>query len=462
MSFAGTILVVDDEPSTVKDIARLIEPDSYRLQWASTGTEALEHFQKQPHPDLVLLDYMLPDFDGLETMRRIRMIRPDIKIVMLSCMTGTRFVAHAIRLGAQDYLSKPVHNEELQEVLRQCFKHSPEDASMESIDVGNGTYFFAGSPAMKKLRSQAAMVAKTDLPLLILGESGTGKEVLSRLIHKYSARAHRMFLKVNCAAVPADLLESELFGYEQGAFTGANKTRLGRFELANNGTVFLDEIGEMPPALQAKLLQVLQEGKFSRLGSRNIVQVDVRILAATNINMEQAIANRTFREDLYYRLNGFTLEMPPLRERREEIPLLLKHMMVGLAERYAKAPLGFSEGLMQACVNYAWPGNLREMDNFLKRYLVFGDEASVITELTSAAAARPSADRPRSSSGDLKQIARDVKGEAEMQAISEALQETSWNRKRAAALLNISYKALLYKIKQYGIDKPVETGVPSA
>ena len=205
---------------------------------------------------------------------------------------------------------------------------------------------------MRQLRAHAMQVAKFDFPVLILGESGTGKEVLAHLIHKYSDRAHRTFLKVNCAAVPSELLESELFGYEPGAFTGANKAKPGKFELCNKGTLLLDEIGEMSPALQAKLLQVLQDGQFSRLGGRNTVKVDVRVLAATNINMPQAIAQKTFREDLYYRLNSFVLRMPSLRERKEEIPMMLRHFMIQLADRYACAPLSLSQRLLEACENY--------------------------------------------------------------------------------------------------------------
>ncbi len=229
---------------------------------------------------------------------------------------------------------------------------------------------------MRQLRAHAMQVARFDFPVLLLGESGTGKEVLAHLIHKYSDRAHRTFLKVNCAAVPSELLESELFGYEPGAFTGANKAKPGKFELCNKGTLLLDEIGEMSPALQAKLLQVLQDGQFSRLGGRNTVKVDVRVLAATNINMPQAIAQKTFREDLYYRLNSFVLRMPSLRERREEIPMMLRHFMIHLADRYACAPLSVSQRLVEACENYPWPGNIRELENFVKRYLVLGDEVS--------------------------------------------------------------------------------------
>ena len=250
---------------------------------------------RQNVPDLVLLDLVMPGWDGLETLKRIREAGPLSKVVMISCVRDTRKVAQAMRLGAQDYLSKPVQKEEMDEVLRFCLEHSAPalPGPAEAIDVGGGVLFFSATPQMRKLRAQAMQVARFDFPVLLLGESGTGKEVLAHLIHKYSIARNRIFLKVNCAAVPSELLESELFGYEPGAFTGANKSKPGKFELCNKGTLLLDEIGEMSPALQAKLLQVLQDGQFSRLGARHSVQVDVRVLAATNINMPQAIAEKT-------------------------------------------------------------------------------------------------------------------------------------------------------------------------
>src|SRR5712675_3719445 len=224
----------------------------------------------------------------------------------------------------------------------------------------NGFIFPAASPVMAKICSSIEQVARVDVPVLLLGESGVGKEVVARRIHQLSSRAHRGFLKVNCAALPAELLESELFGYEAGAFTGATRAKPGQFELCNKGTILLDEIGEMPPGLQAKLLHVLQDQQFSRLGSRSVIKVDVRILAATNINIPQALASKRLREDLYYRLNAFTLQVPPLRERKEEIPILLKHFMTQMSERYARSPLPLSPMLMNACLEYSWPGNLRE------------------------------------------------------------------------------------------------------
>ncbi len=453
------ILVVDDEPSMLRYLQTVLELDSYRVSTASNGLEAVDKVQRDS-PDLVLLDMVMPGADGLETLQRIREARPSTKVVMLSCVRDTRKVAQAMRLGAQDYLSKPVQKEEMDEVLRFCLENTDPAApgAGDALEVGEGVYFFSATSIMRQLRAQAMQVAKFDFPVLLLGESGTGKEVLARLIHKYSDRAHRTFLKVNCAAVPSELLESELFGYEPGAFTGANKAKPGKFELCNKGTLLLDEIGEMSPALQAKLLQVLQDGQFSRLGGRVTVQVDVRVLAATNINMPQAIAQKTFREDLYYRLNSFVLRMPSLRERREEIPMILRHFMIQLADKYACAPLSVSQRLVEACEAYSWPGNIRELENFVKRFLVLGDESAAIGELQkrpnpdaqNAAAASADDKRPQQQP-DLKEMVRNLKNGAESEVIAQVLEETAWNRKRAATKLNISYKALLYKIRQYDI-----------
>jgi DNA-binding NtrC family response regulator len=457
------ILLVDDEPGMQRYIRTLLEIDDYEVETAATGEQALELVQKGLAPRLVLLDLLMPGIDGLATLEGLRKLQHGIKVVMLSCVNDTKKVVQAMRLGATDYITKPFQKSELDAVIDQCLGTNQQNYAGEIEDLGEETFFVAASPNMRKLRSQAALVANVDIPVLMLGESGTGKEVMARLIHKLSPRAHRTFLKVNCAAVPADLLESELFGYEAGAFTGATHAKPGKFELCNKGTILLDEIGEMPPSLQAKLLHVLQDQQFSRLGSRSVIKVDVRILAATNINIPEALATKRLREDLYYRLNAFTLQVPPLRERKEEIPILLKHFMTQLSEQYARPPLPFSAELLQACMTYAWPGNLRELGNFVKRYLVLGDEKLAINELkprtdSSGAEFEPMA--PRSGSepvGGLKSLARSAKDGAEAEAIAKALEETNWNRKQAAALLQISYKALLYKIRQYGIARKPNT-----
>jgi DNA-binding NtrC family response regulator len=443
MSEAANILLVDDEPGMLRYIRTLLEVDEHKVQTASTGEEAVERVQKGLQPDLVLLDLLMPGIDGLQTLEQLRHLRPGLKVVMLSCVNDTRKVVQAMRLGAIDYLTKPFQKAELDAVIGQCVGSAKSENYAGDIEeLCDDVFFVAASPAMKKIRSQAALVANVDIPVLLLGESGTGKEVLARLIHKLSPRAHRTFLKVNCAAVPAEP---------------------GKFELCNKGTILLDEIGEMPPLLQAKLLHVLQDQQFSRLGSRTMVRVDVRILAATNINIAEALANKRLREDLYYRLNAFTMTLPPLRDRKEEIPILLKHFMSRMSESYARPPLPLSTPLMEACLRHSWPGNLRELSNFIKRYLVLGDETLAASELQprpdgggglhTEAGRSAGAD----SGGGLKSLSRNAKDEAEAEAIARALEETNWNRKQAAALLKISYKALLYKIRQYGIAQSRST-----
>lgn len=462
MTDTAKILLVDDEPGMLRYIRTLLEVDNYKVVTASTGEEALEHVRKGLHPDLVLLDLLMPGIDGLQTLEQLRQLQPGVKVVMLSCVSDTKKVVQAIRLGAHDYITKPFQKADLNAVIDQCLGTNQQNYPGDVEELSDDVFFVAASPAMRTLRSQAALVANVDIPVLMLGESGTGKEVMARLIHKLSPRAHRTFLKVNCAAVPADLLESELFGYEAGAFTGANHAKPGKFEICNKGTILLDEIGEMPPSLQAKLLHVLQDQQFSRLGSRSVIKVDVRILAATNINIPEALAEKRLREDLYYRLNAFTLQIPPLRDRKEEIPILLKHFMSQLSEQYARPPLPFSSELMQACMDHSWPGNLRELGNFVKRYLVLGDEKLAAHELQpkkdgSGAQFEAGNHSSTDAIGGLKGVARGAKDEAEAEAISRALDETNWNRKQAAALLQISYKALLYKIRQYGIAQTAKS-----
>jgi DNA-binding NtrC family response regulator len=437
----------------------LLEVEGYRVETASNGEEAIQRLQQQPLPNLVLLDVLMPQVDGLQALEKIRGMHPGLKVIMLSCVSDTRKVVHAIRLGAQDYLTKPFQKADLDAVLELCLGNKADSIHQvqgDIEDLGDEVFFVSASPAMKKIRSQAKLVASVDIPVLMLGESGTGKEVVSRLIHRYSPRAHRTFLKVNCAALPADLLESELFGYEPGAFTGATHSKPGKFELCNKGTILLDEIGEMPTQLQAKLLHVLQDQQFSRLGSRNIIKVDVRIIAATNIDIPKSIAEKKLREDLYYRMNGFTITLPPLRERREEIGILLRHFISQVAETYGRPSMTVSPRLLEACERYNWPGNLRELGNFVKRFLILGDEEMAINELQAGGPLAPSgggSNFSANNNGGLKGLVRNVKDEAEIEAISKALEQTNWNRKKAAAMLKISYKALLYKIRQYDIQR---------
>lgn len=464
MTSAPNILLVDDEPSVLRYTKTLLEIENYHVETAASGEEALQRMNRGPAPSLIVLDMVMPGMDGLQTLASCKKLRPDQKVVMISCVNDTNKVVQAIQLGASDYVTKPFLSPQFQGAIRKALGTAtqiPGPATDQSLagnemvdDLGEGFFFLAASPAMKQIRAQAALIAKVNVPVLLLGESGVGKEILARLIHKMSVRAHRSMVKVNCAALPADLLESELFGYEAGAFTGAGKSKPGKFELAHKGTILLDEIGEMSAGLQAKLLHVLQDGTFSRLGGRANVQVDARVLAATNIDVKKAIAERRLREDLYYRLNAFTLTVPPLRERREEIPVLLRYYMNNLARQFGKNTLPISSKLEQECLTYHWPGNLRELGNLVKRYLVLEDESQLVDELRNKARDAGVDDGAASASGrgGLKALVRSLKDDAEAREIQRSLDDANWNRKVAAAELNISYKALLYKIKQHGLS----------
>jgi two-component system, NtrC family, response regulator AtoC len=342
-----------------------------------------------------------------------------------------------------------------------------EDTSQPAYieDLGGNLFFVAASPAMRSIRAQVDQVARVDVPILCLGPSGTGKEVVAQLIHKLSLRSQRTFLKVNCAALPAELLESELFGYEAGAFTGAARAKPGKFELCNKGTIFLDEIAEMPPSLQAKLLHVLQDQEFSRLGGCSRIKVDVRILAATNVDVQQAITTRRLREDLFYRLSSFVFQLPPLRERRQDIPVLLRHYMRHFASRYELPAQCLSERILEFALRYDWPGNVRELENFVKRYLILGDEALLLRELETKGDTNGHSAVPHPLEGepsDLRVMLHKLKDQVEMEAIRRTLEQTDWNRKEAARRLRISYKAILYKIRQHGLDETRQSLVQAA
>ena len=439
----------------VLDYLRLTLGDRYALSLFSEEQSLLDRLSQSDEPDMLLVALHTGRDSSLLT--QIRCARPNVPVVVLSCSADLRDMEQIIRSGVRAIVMKPFVGTDVEEAIEEHLD-SPERRSAmadspREVPLNDTHSFVRSSKRMRDLESQASLVARADIPLLILGESGTGKEILALYTHKMSSRSANTFLKVNCAAVPADLLESELFGYEQGAFTGAVKTKPGKFEICSGGTIFLDEIGEMPAILQAKLLQVLQDGTFSRLGSRSPMKVDVRVIAATNINMKEAMANKAFREDLYYRLNGFTLNIPPLRERQEEIPVLAEYFMRKGAKRYGRDPLPFSQRLMDVLMSHNWPGNLRELENVVNRYLVLGDERAILDELAPASAqsSNGTAAEPSGSAG-LKAMVKNLKGGAEAAAIAQVLEETGWNRKAAANDLQISYKALLYKIKQYDLS----------
>jgi len=456
------IAVLDSDPAILKYIQKTLA-DRFHVSLFSEPDALAQALRESASVDLVLMDWHLDEGDtGEEALRLLALVRawkPALPIIVLACTADFKDVVNATRVGATDVILKPFRKADIDLAVEKCLSDAGKlrvvgDEEAKEIPLDENTSLVVSSKRMREIESQCRLVARADIPVLILGESGTGKEVATMFIHKMSARSQRAFLKVNCAAMPADLLESELFGYEQGAFTGAVKSKPGKFEQCNGGTIFLDEIGEMPAALQAKLLQVLQDGSFSRLGGRSSVKVDVRVIAATNIDIKSAIAHKTFREDLYYRLNGFTLKMPPLRERIEEIPILAHHFMRKVAAKYGRDPLPLSPVLMKALMSQSWPGNLRELENTLKRYLILGNEQDIIGDLNPMQSGGAYESAGETAGAGLKHLVRNLKGDAESAAIVQALDGSGWNRKVAASELQISYKALLYKIKQYNLDPP--------
>src|ERR1700739_1530381 len=393
MSDKERILVVDDEPSIRKYLQTLLEVDGYNVTAVASGPEALESVQEGGRPDFIILDVLMQEMNGLETLRQLIQVDRSLSVIMLSCSNEVTTVVEAIRLGAQDYLTKPFEKAELDAALlkaRQKMDLRKENQALREYcdHLTEDLSFLASSPQMVRIRQQILQIAPVDVPVFICGESGVGKEVVARMIHMRSTRRNQPFIKVNCAALPGELLESELFGFEQGAFTGAVRSKPGKFELANKGTIFLDEIAEMSTHLQAKLLHVLQDHQYSRLGGRHMIETDVRVLAATNVDVHEAMKTGRFREDLYYRLNVLSINVPPLRERTAEIPLLFRHFLEKYSEKFAKPTMEPSKYLLDAALNYPWPGNLRELENFVKRYVILEDDEGTLRELVEMSSAR--------------------------------------------------------------------------
>jgi len=467
MSDEIRVLIIDDDPGVRDYLEALVSRQGYQVYAVADGEQAL-HTLEETRPDLVTLDVVLPGIDGLETLRQLKQRLPEVPVVMLSGHGQARTIVEAMRLGASDFLRKPFEVEELELAFQKALEKRALKAEVEELRGRARTetemlLLCGDNRKMIAVREMIEQVADTDITVLIRGESGTGKEVVARTVFQLSGRRDRPFVKVNCAALPSELLESELFGFEKGAFTGAQKRKLGKFEFANHGTIFLDEISEMHPSLQAKLLQVLQDGEFSRLGGESDVKVDTRIIAATNRNLEQAVADGSFREDLFYRLNVVTVQLPPLRERRDAIPLLVDFFLQKYNEQYKKQQPPPSAETLDRMVDYHWPGNVRELENMVKRMVVLGAESVVAGELEGREPPSPA----EASSGfdldalgsefvngdgiDLKAVSKRAAQIAEKRVIEKVLHQTRWNRKEAAERLQISYKALLYKMKEAGL-----------
>jgi two-component system response regulator AtoC len=459
------VLVVDDAEGIRTYLANLLELKGYSVDTAEDGRRAMALLEGGADPDVILLDVMMPGDDGLETLRRVRELGNPVPVVMLSVVGKASTIVEAMRLGAADYLNKPFEEEDLlltlQSVLEtKALRDERDRLASELIPQGDAIVW--ASDAMVAVRDLLAQVADTDVTVLIQGESGVGKEIVARTAHDLSPRRDKPFIKVNCAALPEELLESELFGYEKGAFTGAGARKYGKFEIAHTGTIFLDEIGEMSPPLQAKLLQVLQDSEFTRLGGNKEVRVDVRVLCATNRRLVEMVQAGAFREDLYFRLNVVNVTIPPLRERRGEVPVLVDSFLRRFALRYGKPMPELSERLQSELSRYAFPGNVRELENMMKRVVVLGSEDTILEEIREAerAASRGGnamealLEEVEQTAGDvpLKEVGRRAAVEAEREAIDRVLHHTHWNRKQAARLLGVSYKTLLQKIRDCGLE----------
>jgi len=470
---SSCILLVGNEPSGWAKLRLIAESKAWLLESASSGLEALERLQSGARPGLVLLDLAQASEDGMYTLRWLRRVSPEVRVLVMGDDRDESQKREAMRLGAQGFLAGNGDGKELAEAVERYLDRSrngaESDPSSDGIEeIGPNLFFVAASPAMRKLRVQAELLAQVDAPLLIVGETGSGRETSARLVHKVSVRSEFAFVRIDCSTLPSDLLETELFGSETGT-NGSLHVKPGKLELYARGTILLAEIAEMSAELQGKLLDAIQNRYFIRQGGSEKIELNVRIMASTSPYTKDAMAEGRLREDLYYRLSGFSMYVPPVRQRRQEIPLLLAHFMSQLAKRYNLTARAFSPMVIELCQRYFWPGNLIELESFVKRFLVVGDDELAIRELerniNSRAGQRPQGQSrepvyrgspaamfPEDVSCGLKSFVENVKGEAEKNAIHSALEQTNWNRKAAARLLKVSYRTLLYKIQQYQMN----------
>jgi two-component system response regulator AtoC len=487
---SSLVLVVDDDPVFSQFTRNLLTENGMEAMTAFNKADALDLLGKH-HFSCAIFDIFLPDGSGVDLIKPLRSNGNATPIIMVSGQEDVDEVVRAMKDGASDYLKKPFRGEELLLKIQMVLETSQAKWELEELKTkfkNEDEYklLFSLSDRMSKVQAILDQVANTDITILITGESGTGKELVAKALHKASDRANEPFIKVNCAALPRELLESELFGFERGAFTGAHRRKYGRFEMAQNGTIFLDEISEMHQDLQSKLLHVLQEKQFFRIGGERDVKVNCRILTATNKNLERMVDENLFRRDLFYRINVVNILVPPLRERKDDIPLLVDYFLTRYSEMYNRERVKISPRLSEMFLEYAWPGNVRELENNVKRFVILGNENQLISEfmrkkengsysshgdemeevarrpVPRAAAnnhhgriGEPRADKDvyQPEQGTLKEVAKIAQRNAERVLIEQVLRQTRWNRRKAAQLLDISYKALLYKIKECGLNE---------
>ncbi len=453
------LLVVDDEANLRRVLAAVLERDGHEVHTAEHGEAALE-FLREHHVDLVVTDLRMPGVDGMALFHQVSRSSPGLPVIILTAHGTVDGAVEALKAGAFDYLTKPFDQAEIRNVIRKALRArelDQADASFEGGRGGAGARFgiIGDSERIVAVYAILDRVADTPTTVLVTGESGTGKELVARALHENSSRRDKPFIKVNCAAIPKDLMESELFGYERGAFTGAVTSKPGRFELAAGGTLFLDEIGEIPVEMQVKLLRVLQEGEFERVGGIRTIKVDVRLVAATNRELRREIERGAFRDDLYYRLNVVPIALPALRERTRDIPTLVDAFLAKFNARLKKHVSSVDAEAMQRLVAYAWPGNIRELENVMERAVLFSDGARITErdlspEVRGGASVRPAPPADLSSDG-LKEQVKAATARLERQIIERALDQTGGNVTHAARLLKLSRKGLQLKMKELGL-----------
>ena len=470
------ILVIDDEGAIRDSLRMILEYEDYQFVGAATGQEGIAAVQRE-RPDLVLLDIKMPGMDGLEVLRKLHALDETLPVVMISGHGTTATAVEAIRSGAVDFLDKPLSSERVIVTLQNALRQSELRSENRELKLAmESKYEIVGqSPSLRKVLEAVQRAAPTNATVMLLGESGVGKELVARTIHRNSPRAGQRFVQVNCAAIPEELIESELFGHEKGSFTGATEKQIGKFEQADRGTIFLDEIGDMSPKTQAKVLRVLQEQEVERLGSARTIKVDVRVIAATNKDLEEAISRGEFREDLFFRLNVIPIVVPPLRERREDIPQLVQHFARLTSEEHNLKPKKFEAAAMDALQRYRWRGNIRELRNTVERVLIMspaevvrhddlpGEIRSGESRVTPAAVpdtrvAAPATTAAAASAGSTPPggTLREFKDAAERAYLVQKLRENNWNISKTAEVIDTPRSNLYKKLEQYGIKQEVD------
>jgi two-component system, NtrC family, nitrogen regulation response regulator NtrX len=444
------ILIVDDEKNIRTALSRFFDLHGDSVASAENGHEALEQIRKQSF-DCVILDLKLPDLDGIRVLEKLREIDPFVPVILLTAHGSTGKAVEAIKKGAFDFFEKPADEQKLLIATRnaaQLFRYNQEKS--ESFRELDRKYeLIGGSPVMQQIREQIDLVAGKNSRVLITGESGTGKELIAYAIHRKSPRRDKSFVRVNCAAIPQELFESELFGHEKGAFTGALQQRIGRFEQADSGTLFLDEIGEIPVALQPKILRALQENEFQRVGGQREIKVNVRIISATNRKLEEELKKGNFREDLYYRLNVFPIEVPPLRMHREDLPRLIEHFIARISEENNLKPHHLSKSAIEAFLAYEFPGNIRELRNLLERLLIISAADEISENDIKKVLPHRNDNGPASDS-----LLYSTLEETERDLIRKTLDENRWQISKVARILGLERSHLYKKMKRYGITRP--------